>query len=375
MIMNEVMWFGSKVQLLMNKQDLDRATIKKMFTQVLSEEQPELQQGAFLAALAAKGETAEEIAGVWEAIRELDTVKVELKVDKPILDNCGTGMDPLKTFNISTAASIIAASEGVLLARHGARAITSKCGTVDLAEVLGVDVEAGVHVAKKSVEQCGLGLFNGMSPEVHPKGLFRILSQIRFGTTLNIAGSLASPVLPQLGVRGVFKPDMVDIVAQVMREIGYEEAYVFHGLRDKGQPGMDEISTLGPTVFCRLKQKGHLERFTLEPEELGLKRATAEELAPARSPQAEAVGLVRLLSGRDNGARLDAVCLNAAPMFLLAGRVQDFRAGIELAREVVFSAKGLEKLEEWVSRQNRAPKKGLARFEEVLRQAGVKVSV
>ncbi len=364
-------WFGSRIQRLINKEDLDRDTIRKMFTQVLRGEQPDLQQGAFLAALVAKGETAAEIAGAWEAIREVDTVKVEPKVDGPILDNCGTGMDPFKTFNISTAASIIAAAEGVVLARHGARSITSRCGTVDVAEALGVDVEAEIEVAKKSVEQCGLGLFNGMSPSVHPKGLFRILSQIRFGTTLNIAGSLASPVLPHLGVRGVFNPEMVDKVAEVMGEIGYKEAYVFHGLRENGEPGMDEISNLGPTVFCRLKRNGNLERFTLEPEELGLKRARAEELAPAGSPQEEAVRLVRLLSGQDNGARLEAVCVNAAPMFLLVGRVGEFKAGVELAREVVFSGKGLGKLREWVSCQNRDPDRGLARFEKVLRQAGV----
>ncbi|NIQ90783.1 MAG: anthranilate phosphoribosyltransferase, partial [Deltaproteobacteria bacterium] len=353
-------WFGSNIQRLINKEDLDRDTIRKMFTQVLRGEQPDLQQGAFLAALVAKGETAAEIAGAWEAIREVDTVKVELKVDGPILDNCGTGMDPFKTFNISTAASIIAAAEGVVLARHGARSITSKCGTVDVAEALGVDVEAEIEVAKKSVEQCGLGLFNGMSPSVHPQGLFRILSQIRFGTTLNIAGSLASPVLPHLGVRGVFSPEMVDKVAEVMAEIGYQEAYVFHGLRENGEPGMDEISNVGPTVFCRLKQNGNLERFTLEPEELGLKKARAEELAPAGSPQEEAVRLVRLLSGRDNGARLEAVCINAAPMLMLVGRVKDFKAGVELARKVVFSGKGLAKLREWVGCQNRDPDKGLA---------------
>jgi len=364
-------WFGNKIQRLINKEDLDRDTTRKMFTQVLRGEQPDLQQGAFLAALVAKGETAAEIAGAWEAIREVDTVKVEPQVDKPILDNCGTGMDPFKTFNISTAASIIAAAEGVVLARHGARSITSKCGTVDVAEALGVDVEAEIEVAKKSVEQCGLGLFNGMSPSVHPKGLFRILSQIRFGTTLNIAGSLASPILPHLGVRGVFSPEMVDKVAEVMAAIGYKKAYVFHGFRENGEPGMDEISNLGPTLFCRLRQNGKLEKFTLEPEELGLKRARAEELAPAGSPQEEAVRLVQLLSGRDNGARLEAVCANTAPMFLLVGRVGEFKAGVELAREVVFSGKGLAKLREWVRCQNRDPDRGLARYEGVLRQAGV----
>jgi anthranilate phosphoribosyltransferase len=364
-------WFGSRIQRLLNKENLERNTIREMFTQVLQGEQPELQQGAFLAALAAKGETAAEIAGAWEAIREVDTVKVEPEVDGPIVENCGTGMDPLKTFNISTAASIIAAAEGVVLARHGARSITSKCGTVDLAEVLGVDVEAEIEVARKSVEQCGLGLFNGMSPAVHPRGLFRILSQIRFGTTLNIAGSLASPVLPQLGVRGVFNPAMVEKVAEVMGEIGYREAYVFHGLRENGEPGMDEISNLGPTAFCRLKGKGNLERFTLEPEDLGLKRAKAEELAPAGNPQEEAVRLVRLLSGHDNGARLEAVCVNTAPMLLLTGRVEEFKAGVELARETVLSGKGLTKLEEWVRCQNRDQEKGLERFAQVVKQAGI----
>jgi len=367
----KVDWFGSRIQKLINKENLDRDTIREMFTQVLQGEQPDLQQGAFLAALAAKGETAAEIAGAWEAIREVDTVKVEPTVDGPIVDNCGTGMDSLKTFNISTAASIIAAAEGVVLARHGARSITSRCGTVDVAEALGVDVEAEIEVARKSVERCGLGLFNGMSPSVHPNGLFRILSRIRFGTTLNIAGSLASPVLPHVGVRGVFSPEMVDKVAAVMKEIGYREAYVFHGLRGNGEPGMDEISNLGPTVFCRLKRNGNLERFTLEPEELGLKRVRAEELAPAGSPREEAVGLVRLVSGRDNGARLEAVCVNTAPMFLLVGRVGEFRAGVELARETVLSGKGLAKLKEWVSSQNRDPDKGLARLEKVVRQAGI----
>jgi anthranilate phosphoribosyltransferase len=134
---------------------------------------------------------------------------------------------------------------------------------------------------------------------------------------------------------------------------------------------MDEISNLGPTIFCRLNERGHLEKFILEPEELGVKRAKAEELAPAGSPDKEAVGLVRFLAGQANGARQDAVCLNTAPMFILARRVEDFKAGVELARELIFSGKGLVKLEEWVSCQNRESQVGQARFESVLKKAGV----
>lgn len=369
--MDREVWFGGMVQRLIQGEDLGREVIRKMFLQVLGDEQSDLQQGAFLAALAAKGETPEEIAGAWEAIRATDTVKVELETAGPIIDNCGTGMDPIKTFNISTAASVVAAAAGVVLARHGARSISSACGTVDVAEALGVDVESGVQVVKKSVETCGLGLFNGASPGVHPRGLFRILSQIRFGTTLNIAGSLASPARPDLGVRGVFSPKMVDKVAQVMREIGYQEALVFHGFGEEGGPGIDEVSNLGPTLFCRLRRDGSLERFSLQPEEAGLPRARAEHLAPLGSPRKDAVRLVRLLAGLEQGPGLDAVCLNAAPIFLLAGKVEDFKAGVELAGELIFSGKALAKLKEWIACQNQVSDVGPARLEAVMLEAGL----
>ena len=364
-------WFGSMVDRLLRKEDLDRKTVREMFSQVLRDEQPELHQGAFLAALAAKGETAAEIAGAWEAIREVDTIQVHLDVSTPVMDNCGTGRDPLKTFNISTAAAVVAAAGGVTVARHGARAITSRCGTVDVAEALGVDVDGGVAIAKRSVEECGLGLFNGMSRSVHPQGLFRILPQIRFGTILHLAGSLASPVQATLGVRGVFSAEMVERVARVMAEIGYRQAFVCHGLNQEGGPAMDEASNLGPTAVCQLRENGLLERFTFLPEDVGLKRGRAEELLSSGRPEQEASRLVRLLSGRENGSRLDVICLNAAPMFLLAGRVRDLPAGIELSRDLIHSGKALLQLERWVASQNRNPQAGLDRLDQVLTGAGL----
>ena len=128
-----------------------------------------------------------------------------------------------KTFNISTGASIVAAAGGVCLARHGARAITSRCGTVDLCEMLGVDVECSADTVQASIEQSGLGLFNCMSPTTHPQALFRILSQMSFGSILNIAASLANPANPAYGVRGVYAWEMIDPVIQTMREMGFQE--------------------------------------------------------------------------------------------------------------------------------------------------------
>jgi anthranilate phosphoribosyltransferase len=247
-----------------------------MFRAVLANEQPDLQQGAFMAALTAKGETAEEIAGAWEAIYQLDTVKVFPHCSGPVVDNCGTGMDSFKTFNISTVAAIIAAAGGAHVARHGARGITSSCGTVDIAEALGVDVECTAEVVCRSIEEAGLGLFNGMSAHIHPKALGRILAQINFGTTLNIAASLASPVRPLYAVRGVSSRQMLRPVAEAMREIGYKRALVVHGFAGRGELGMDEASVCDTTYAVELDIAGTLKEFSTSPEQLGLPRHRAD---------------------------------------------------------------------------------------------------
>ncbi|HSV42074.1 MAG TPA: anthranilate phosphoribosyltransferase, partial [Methanomassiliicoccales archaeon] len=263
-------YFGSKVDALIRGNDITRAEARDLFREVLLNQQPDLQQGAFLAAMVAKGATPEELAGSWEAIYEIDTNKVRPDVPGPLVDNCGTGMDTIKTFNISTAASIVAAADGIYMAKHGARAITSKCGTVDVVEALGVDVECDTSVVKRSIENAGIGMFNGMSAKVHPQALGRILSQIRFGTVLNMAGSLANPAMPTIGVRGVYSKEMVMPVAKTMREIGYARAYVVHGLDAHGKRGLDELSTLGLTHVAELHNDGTITESVLNYADLDI---------------------------------------------------------------------------------------------------------
>ncbi len=147
--------FGTMIMRLIQKEDLSRNEARDAFLTILEDRTTEMQQGAFLSALTAKGETEEEVAGAWEAIYELDTEHVSLNGQTPLFENSGTGMGTFKTFNISTAASIIAASGGIRMARHGARAITSVCGTVDMAEALGVDVECDADVVAESIEKAG----------------------------------------------------------------------------------------------------------------------------------------------------------------------------------------------------------------------------
>jgi len=351
---------------LINKENLTRKEAKNMFCRILNNEETDMHQGAFLSALAAKGETELEIAAAWEAIYELDTVKVSPNVDSPLLDNCGTGMDSIKTFNISTAASIIAAAVGVNMAKHGARAITSKCGTIDVLEELGIDVECDPELVKQSIEKTGIGIFNGMSPKVHPRALSRILSQISFGSILNISASLANPALPKYGVRGVYSKALLESAPKVMREIGYKKALVVHGLSEDGLEGMDEASTLNKTLIAELQEDGSINNYSFYPEDFGIKRARREDLMPFGSKRESALGLIKILKGEDNGPKADIVCLNSALVLYLANVSKNIEEGYQTSKEIIASGQGINKLREWVYYQNSDRKIGLEKLQALL---------
>jgi anthranilate phosphoribosyltransferase len=352
-----LMAFGADIQRLIEGKDLTRERTFELFREVLLGEQPDLQQGALLAALVAKGETPDEIAGAWQAIVEFDTVPAALAsvasagAAGPLVENSGTGMDTLKTFNVSSAAAIIAAAKGARLARHGARALTSRCGAVDILEAVGVDVDCESATVEHSIDVAGIGIFNGMSPAVHPGGLGRILSQIRFGSTLNIAASLANPMRPTHAVRGVYAGRMLGPVGDVMMEIGYEHALVVHGYDDRRDAGMDEFSVLGASVVSELRADGRRDSYTVEPEDFGLRRAARCEIAPLGDLRSEAVRFIQVVGGRGHEACVDAACLNAAAVLYVAGRATDLGDGLAQAREAVAGGAALAKLEEWVAAQ------------------------
>jgi anthranilate phosphoribosyltransferase len=357
--------FGNTIMRLIRKENLSKLETFEAFRQILVDEQPEIQQGAFLAALNAKGETAQEIAGSWEAIYMLDTVKITPDSQLPVVDNCGTGMDTLKTFNISTAAAVVAATCGVVMAKHGARAITSSCGTIDVLEAIGLDVECDPIIVKNSIEEAGIGIFNGMSPKVHPKALGRILSQIAFGTTLNISASLANPALPRFAVRGVYSKEMVKPTAVVMKEIGYKRAIVMHGLDKDGKLGMDEASILGETVIAELKETGAIEQYSIFPEEFDIGHQEYQEIFPYKTVKEEASRLVGILKGITNGPCLDIVCLNASLLLYLMDIAPNILKGYKMAKEIIKSGSAIEKLREWVRVQQSYKGSGISIFENI----------
>ena len=354
--------FGNTINRLIRKENLSRRESKDAFMAVIDQHTTEMQQGAFLSALTAKGETADEIAGCFEAIYERDTAKATPASRGALVENCGTGMDTLKTFNISTAASILAAAGGIKMARHGARAITSVCGTVDMAEALGVDVECSARIVSQSIDTANIGLFNGMSPEIHPSALGRILSQICFGSTLNIAASLANPALPSLAVRGVYKREMMLPALNVMKAIGYTRALVVFGGVDQSEKGMDEASVCGETFAAELTTSGDVNEFTFHPEDLGLARHAPDALFPQDTVDNEARRFVSLIQGKENGARKDAALLNAGLIYYVAGQADTIAAGVQKAQEAMETDGPFRTLENWVTAQNRHPEQGLEKL-------------
>jgi anthranilate phosphoribosyltransferase len=366
----ELRRFGAAVQRVIGREDLSREECRELFRQILMNEQPDLQQGALLAALAAKGETAAEAAGAWEAVDGLDTRHVELEDAPPLVENSGTGMDRVKTFNVSSAAAVVAAAGGVRMARHGARGITSTCGTVDVLEAVGVNVECEIDVVAKSIRECGIGLFNGMCAQVHPGGLFRILSCIRFGSILNIAASLANPCRPRHAVRGVHAPSAVRPVAEVMRAIGYRRAMVVHGFA-QGESAIDELSTLGNTLIYEIRPDNTDCEYTLAPEELGIRRANITEVATTGDPESEADRLLLVLGGAGPSALNDFTSLNAAAIFVVAGRTPDLEAGLLLSRDLLQSGKPLEVLWRWVRAQAHGDASGIERLRARVRRVGL----
>ena len=360
--------FGAIVVRLTHGQDITREEARECWRQICEEEQSDLQQGGFIGALQAKGTTPEEVAGTFEALYEYDTIKVKVNTPEPLIDNCGTGADTLKTLNISSGAAIIGASLGLYVVRHAARAISSNCGAVDVVEAFGVNVESAPDLPKQSIEKAGICVWNAFLGSVHPKTLARVLSQIRFGSAINLVGPLLNPTMPEFKVMGVPNREMIDIEVRTLKELGFKRAFVMHGLDDNSDKGMDEVSTLGTTHIAELREDGSIENYEIVPEDFGIKRGAFEDVASSRDVQKDAIALLRVLAGKDTGPRSDIVCLNAAPLLYVMGKAKDLAQGVEMARQAAAEGKPVDKLRDWVTWQNEKPEDGIPTLEKMLAQ-------
>ena len=296
------------------------------------------QIGAFLMGFAAKGETAEELAAMAQVMRD-HALRIAPKVAGPLLDLCGTGGAPVKTFNVSTTASFVVAACGVAVAKHGNRSNTGRCGSADLLEALGLDLFAPPQKVKQAIERVGIGFL--FAPAFHPAMRHAAGPRRELGirTAFNLLGPLTNPAGATAQLLGVSSPKLVELFPQVLRLLGLRRALVAWGA-----PGVDEITLTGVTQVGELFG-GKLRGYRLRPEAYGLGPASPKDVEQLSPPQAAACAQA-ILKGEEQGPRYEMVLLNAAAALYVADRAPSIEEGLALAQEAIRSGAAYGKLQE-----------------------------
>lgn len=293
------------------------------------------QIAAFITALRIKGETVDEIAGCARVMRE-KAAKITPR-RTPLVDTCGTGGDDANTFNISTAAAFVAAAAGAAVAKHGNRSVSSRCGSADVLEALGVRIDLTPDAVRECIDQVGIGFLfaplfhSGMRHAVGPR------KEIGIRSVFNVLGPLTNPASAQAQVVGVYDAALTEPLARVLGRLSVREAYVVHG-----QPRLDEISISGETQVSHLKD-GEVHTFRIRPEDAGLKTWPAETIAGGDAQHNAAI-IRSVLKGKE-GPQRDVVLLNAAAALLVAGLAKDLMDGVARAAESIDRGRAYEKLE------------------------------
>jgi anthranilate phosphoribosyltransferase len=325
----------SAISELMDGRDLTQEGARNVMRSIMDGEATPAQIGAFLVALRIKGETADEIAGCAEAMREHVLVVRPTRTD--LVDTAGTGGDGAGTFNISTAAALVAAAAGAGVAKHGNRAVSSSSGSADVLEALGFNLELPPETIARSIDELGFGFL--FAPTHHPamRHAAPVRRDLATRTVFNVLGPLTNPAGARAQVVGVYAPELVPTIAEVLARLGAERAFVVHGAA-----GVDELSPAGPNLVCEVAN-GQVRRREIDPLDLGIDRCTPEELGGG-DPADNAETIRRIFAGAEGGKR-DAVLLNAAGAIAAGGLARDLGEGVGLAREAIDSGAAGERLE------------------------------
>jgi len=308
------------IEQLLGGTPLTREQARGVMDQVMAGESTPVQVAGVLIALRAKGETVEEMAGFVDSMR---THATPLELPDDTIDTCGTGGDRSGTFNISTAAAFVAAGAGIPVAKHGNRAASSRCGSADVLEALGVDITLGADGVRRCIEAAGMGFC--FAPTFHPAMRHAGPARRELGvrTVFNVLGPLANPGRVRRQALGVGAPSLAPLMIRVLKDLGHERALVFYG-----DDGLDELTTTGSSRVFQLKA-GTLTEYELDPQELGFKRSRPAELQGGAPP--ENANLLRQVLDGERGPRRDVVLLNAAAAVLAAGRAEEWPEAIAVA--------------------------------------------
>ncbi len=318
-------------------QELAQSEVAGLIASIREGTVSDVQIAGFQVALLMKGASLKEIAYIAKAMRD-NCVPLRPNVAEA-MDTCGTG-GGLSTFNISTATAVVAASAGIPVAKHGSRSIASLSGSADVLEALGVNIELAPREAERMIEEIGIAFL--YAPLFHPVMCKVLPPEQDLGIKTifySIIGPLINPAFAPRHLLGVYKPELLDTVAYVARELGYTDAMFVHGL-----DGLDEISLLGKTRIHHLKD-GAIETFEIAPEDFGLSRCALSDIRTG-TPDENADTIKGVLSGKIHGPRRNAILLNAAGALIVGGKAEDFAAGLHHAGELIDSGAAMKKLGE-----------------------------
>jgi anthranilate phosphoribosyltransferase len=327
--------FKQALQTLIEGRDFSYEEMLSVMGQVMAGELTSAQIAGLLMALRIKGETVDEIAAAAEVMRSLAT-KVNIKNTAHLVDTCGTGGDGIQTFNVSTAGAFVAAAAGASVAKHGGRSVSSTCGSIDVLEALGVNVNLTPEQVAASVDEIGIGFMFAPNHHSAMKYAAPVRRELGVRTMFNLLGPLTNPAGAKRQVMGVFHRDLTILLAGALQRLGSEHVMVVHGA-----DGMDEISFTGDTYVAELKN-GQITQYTVNPAQFGLPIHQLDTIQVKNAEESKAMVLA-VLSGKHGPAR-DIVLLNAGAAIYVAGVAESLAAGIEKAIQVIDSGAAMEKL-------------------------------
>lgn len=326
---------------IVDKQDLSYYEAYSVMNEIMSGETTQVQNAAFLAALSTKStkaETIDEISGCAAAMRD-HAIKVEH--DLPLLEIVGTGGDGAQSFNISTTAALVACSAGVKISKHGNRAASSKCGTADCLEALGVNIDQSPEKCVELLKDVGMCFFFAQKYHTSMKYVGAIRKELGIRTVFNILGPLTNPASPQMQLLGVYDKSLVEPLAHVLCSLGVKRGMVVYG-----QDKLDEISMSAPTTICEF-ENGEYKNGVIEPEDFGLQRCKKEDLKGG-TPE-ENAEITRAILAGEKGAKRDAVLINGGVAIYIAGKAGTIADGIKIAAECIDSGAALQTLEKLIA--------------------------
>jgi len=343
------------IQKLIENNPLSPLEAKKILREIMIGEATNAQIAAVLTALRMKGETVEEITALAEVMRE-HCCRINPKVCGRLVDTCGTGGDRIKTFNISTASAFVAAGAGVAIAKHGNRSVTSKSGSADVLEQLGLNLNMKPQAVSATIEQVGIGFM--FAPSFHPAMKYAVVPRKEIGirTVFNLLGPLTNPANANAQLLGVYDPKLSESLANVLKNLGCEEAMVVHGLA-----GLDEISTCGKTIISHLKD-GFVNTIEVCPEDFGVQQTNLESLRGSTS-EVNAEVLFKIIGGycEKNDPKMEVVLVNSAAGIILGKKADDLKSSMHVARESIRSGEAYKKLTELI----KASRGDLSKIEEL----------